>query len=96
MKTVPFREIGPSFKLRLRRDKMATFDLFKEACRQPKIRNVDKKRQAKNKFTNALGETKAKVFIQQQDLDTLNLRKYKGMGKRPTKIKQPKAEAQDL
>ena len=42
---------------------MATSDHFKEACRQPKIANVLKKKSDKNKYTNALGETKAKVFI---------------------------------
>ena len=56
MKTVPFREVGPSFKMRLRRDKMASFDLFKEACKKPKIRNMEKKKADKNKFTTALGE----------------------------------------
>ena len=63
MKTVPFREIGPSFDMRIRRDKMASFDLYKEACKKPKIRNPEKKRQDKNKFTTALGEEKGKVFI---------------------------------
>ena len=88
MKTVPFREVGPSFNIVLRRDQMASHDLFKEACKQPKVRNVDKKRQDKNKFTTALGEKKGKVFLQHADLDTINLRKYKGMGKKaatPTK-----------
>jgi hypothetical protein len=60
---IPFREIGPSFSMRLRRDKIAGTDLFKEACRKPKIANVEKKKANKNKFTNVLGETKAKVFV---------------------------------
>ena len=64
MKTVPFREVGPSFKLKLRRDKMAGVELFKEACKRPKIRNPDKKRADKNKYTTALGENKGKVFVQ--------------------------------
>lgn len=75
--TVPFREVGPCFDLVLRRDKMASSDLFKEACRQPRVQNVDKKKSDKNKFTTALGETKAKVFLQHQDIDTLALRKFK-------------------
>jgi len=62
---VPFGEVGPSFSLRVRRDKIATTDLFKEACRKPKITNVVKKRQDKNKYTNEIGETKGKVFVQQ-------------------------------
>ena len=47
----------------VRRDKMAAVDLFKEACRTPKVQNLDKKKGDKNKFTTALGETKAKVFL---------------------------------
>jgi len=65
MKTVPFREVGPSFSMCFRRDKMAAADLFKEACKKPKVQNLDKKRDNKNKYTNSLGETNAKVFIQQ-------------------------------
>jgi hypothetical protein len=65
MKTVPFKEIGPSFAMRIRREKMAGFDLYKEACKKPKIRNIEKKKSDKNKFTNALGEQKGKVYIQQ-------------------------------
>jgi len=60
---IPYREVGPSFSLRLRRDKIATIDLFKEACRKPKYLNPDRKRANKNKYTNELGETKAKVFV---------------------------------
>lgn len=77
MKTVPFREVGPSFTMTLRRDKMAGMDLFKEACKKPMVKNLDKKRADKNKFTTALGEKKGKVFIQQQDIDTIALRKFK-------------------
>ena len=82
MKTVPFREIGPCFDLTLRREKMASTDLYKTACKKPRVRNPDKKRADKNKFTNALGETKGKVFVQHADLDTIALRKFKGMGKK--------------
>jgi len=42
---------------------MAGPDLYKEAFRKPKVRNMDKKRSDKNKFTNELGETKGKVFV---------------------------------
>lgn len=64
MQTVPFREVGPSFSLRMRREKMAGVELYKDACRQPKVRNPDKKRADKNKYTNVLGEKKGKVFLQ--------------------------------
>jgi ribosome production factor 2 len=62
--------------MRLRRDKMAGIDLFKEACRKPKHANVDKKKEGKNKWTNELGETKGKVFVQNQDMATLKLKKF--------------------
>lgn len=91
--TVPFREVGPCFDITVRRDKMAATDLFKEACRQPKITNIAKKKSDKNKFTTPLGETKAKVFLQHQDIDTLALRKFK-IGKK-SKVKRPE-EAADL
>lgn len=60
---VPFSEIGPSFSLRLRRDKLASHELFKEACRKPKIANLIKKKAKKNMSTNELGETHGKVYV---------------------------------
>jgi len=60
---VPFREVGPSLNLRLRRDKIAGVDLYKEACRKPKITNITKKRADKNKYTTDIGETKGKVYV---------------------------------
>jgi len=63
--TLEFNEIGPRFDMRIRREKMASADLYKEACRKPLTRNVEKKKQDKNKFTTVLGETKGKVFVQQ-------------------------------
>lgn len=90
-KTVPFREVGPCFDMRLRRDKMATFELFKHACKKPKVRNVEKKKADKNKYTTAFGETKGKVYIQHADLDTLATRKFKGM-RRSDKAKAAAAE----
>jgi len=62
--------------LRFRRDKIASSDLFKTACKQPKVSNADKKKFDKNKFTTELGEEKAKVFVQSQDLDTIATRKF--------------------
>ena len=62
--TIPFREVVPCFDLTIRREKMGSTDLFKDACRQPKVRNVEKKKSDKNKYTTALGETKGKVFVQ--------------------------------
>jgi len=96
MQTVPFREVGPSFHMVMRRNKMATSELFKEACKKPKVHNVEKKKADKNKYTNVLGETKGKVFVQQQDLDTLGLRKFKGLGKKAAKQEEAKLAASDV
>jgi ribosome production factor 2 len=56
-------EIGPRFNIVWRRDKIASDDLFKEACKQPKIRNPEMNKQRKNMFTNEFGEKMGKVFI---------------------------------
>jgi len=61
---VPFNEVGPSCKMHLRRDKMAGVDLYKDACRKPKVQNVEKKKERKNKFNTDLGVTMGKVFVQ--------------------------------
>lgn len=41
---VQLREIGPHFDLKLRRSHVGGSDLYKIACRKPKLLNVEKKR----------------------------------------------------
>jgi bisphosphoglycerate-dependent phosphoglycerate mutase len=69
-------EIGPSFDLSFRRDKIAASDLYKVACRQPKSESAEHKRLNKNVYTDEFGQVKAKVFVQQQDTKTLVTRRY--------------------
>lgn len=38
------KEIGPHFDLKLRRSNIAATDLYKAACRKPRVLNVEKKR----------------------------------------------------
>lgn len=38
------QEIGPHFNMKLRRFQLASNDLYKTACKKPKIINVEKKR----------------------------------------------------
>ena len=45
-------EIGPRFDLTFRRDQIASSDLYKNACKQPKVENPEKKKHARNTFTN--------------------------------------------
>ena len=83
-KTLKFNEIGPHFDLTLRREKLASTDLFKTACKQPKLEKPETKRNKKNLYTDELGQKMGKVFFQRQDLKSLELRKYKkkaGIGK---------------
>ena len=78
---------------------MATYELFKEACKKPKVRNPEKKKAAKNTYTTALGEKKGKVYIQHADLDTLATRKFKGMRKKDkvgANGEDKKLEAEDV
>jgi ribosome production factor 2 len=58
-------EIGPSFDLSFRRDKIAASELYKAACKQPKAQSAETKRLNKNVFTDEFGQVKAKVFVQQ-------------------------------
>ena len=74
---VEIKEIGPKFDLKLRRNQVASNDLYKLACKKPKVANVEKKKSRKNVFTNEIGERKGKVFIQQQDLNTIATRKFR-------------------
>lgn len=76
-KTLKTNEIGPRFTIAWRRDKIGSEDLYKEACKQPKIRNPEMHKARKNMYTNNFGEKMGKVFIQQQDTNTLVTRKWK-------------------
>ena len=39
-----FKEIGPHFDLVMRRNQVASADLYKLACKKPKVANVEKKK----------------------------------------------------
>lgn len=88
---VDLREVGPHFDLKLRRHVIASGDLYKAACRKPKVANVEKKKAKKNMFTNELGERRGKVYLQQQDLQTMATRKF-----RKQKPEAKKIEAEDV
>lgn len=53
--TLKMEEVGPRFDLAWRRDRLATDELFKEACKKPKIRNVEMHKARKNMYTDAFG-----------------------------------------
>jgi ribosome production factor 2 len=55
-KMLQLNEIGPRFEMTFRRDKIASHELFKTACKQPKLENPEKKKAKKNLFTDNLGQ----------------------------------------
>ena len=102
-KSFKFNEIGPHFDLTIRRDKIGAADLWKNACKHPKLMSAATKRLRKNVSTDEFGQKLGKVFLQSQQLKTLNLRKFKAQKisrkREATDAKAAKnapAEAQDL
>lgn len=91
---VELEEIGPHFDLTLRRQRLASKDLFKKACFQPfslkpnKVKNVQK---------TALGDTLGRVHMDRQDYVQLATRKFKGTrpDKRPLDS-EPEHDTNDL
>ncbi|XP_018496905.1 ribosome production factor 2 homolog [Galendromus occidentalis] len=72
-------EIGPRMDLKLRRHKIASDDLFKQALRQPKGLKVKKK---KNLEQDDLGTSLGRVHMERQDFGRLQTRKMKGLKKK--------------
>lgn len=75
--SLTFNEVGPHFNLTFRRHKIADADLYKNACKQPKLENKDKKKARKNMYTDEFGQQMGKVYLQHQDITTLVTKKYK-------------------
>ena len=73
---IKFKELGPSFTMKINRVKFPSNDLYKEAFKKPKIKR-ETLNQKKNVFTDALGQTKARIHVKQQDISTLALQKSK-------------------
>ena len=69
---IELEEIGPSMNLVVRRSKLGSDDLYREAKRQPK-EIVPKKK--KNVTKDAFGSTLGRIHMQKQDLSKLQLRK---------------------
>jgi ribosome production factor 2 len=96
MGDVEFKEIGPRADLKLRRQQIASTDLYKAACRKPKVANVEKKKARKNVYTNELGERRGKVYIQQQDLQTMATRKFRKQGPPEKQNIKKNVDAEDV
>jgi len=73
---VELEEIGPSMDFVLRRTKLASADLFKSACKQPKELKVKK---VKNVSKDVFGSTMGRVHMPKQNLNKLPTRNMKGL-----------------
>lgn len=76
---------GPSIDFKLRRAKLASDDLFKEACKTPKeLKPIKKKNISRDAFGSKLG----RIHIGKQQIGRLQTRKMKGLKKTPEERKQ--------
>ncbi|XP_041980074.1 ribosome production factor 2 homolog [Aricia agestis] len=82
---IELEEIGPSIDFKLRRTKLASDDLYKEACRVPKeIKAVAKKNISKDAFGTKFG----RIHMGKQNINRLQTRKMKGLRKTPEEKKK--------
>jgi ribosome production factor 2 len=82
---IELEEIGPSLDLSIRRAKIASKDLYKQANKKPAELRVTKR---KNVERDALGNLKARVHIDKQEVNKLQTRKMKGLKKTPEEKKE--------
>ncbi|KAJ3619621.1 hypothetical protein MTP99_005286 [Tenebrio molitor] len=75
---VELEEMGPRIDLSLRRSKLPTEDLMKEALRKPRELKVTKK---KNVSVDKLGTTHGRIHVGKQEINRIQTRKMKGLKK---------------
>ncbi|XP_037939777.1 ribosome production factor 2 homolog [Teleopsis dalmanni] len=73
-------EIGPGADFSIRRTKIASEDLYKQARKQPKEMRVTKK---KNITRDELGNTHGRVHLGKQNVGKIQTRRVKGLKKTP-------------
>jgi len=81
------KEIGPSLDLKLRKVKLATDEVYKLACRQPKMTSRTK---SKNEVTNVQGEKRGRVYMTSQDLNKMSLKQYNKQLKKKISLRKKK------
>jgi ribosome production factor 2 len=86
------KEIGPSLDLKVRRVKLATDEVYKIACRQPRTKS---KTRSKNEATNVLLEKRGRVYMTSQDLNKMSLKQYNKQIKRKVALKKLENEGKE-
>ncbi|CAF4851637.1 unnamed protein product [Pieris macdunnoughi] len=73
---IELEEIGPSIDFKLRRTRLASDDLLKEACRVPReLKPITKKNISRDAFGSKMG----RIHMGKQDIQRLQTRKMKGL-----------------
>lgn len=85
---IELEEMGPRVDFSLRRAKLPTEDLMRQALRQPTKENKTTKK--KNISTDGLGTTHGRIHIGKQDVGRLQTRKMKGLRKTAEERRQQK------
>ncbi|GLV31443.1 Novel nucleolar protein 3 [Carabus blaptoides fortunei] len=89
---IELEEIGPHIDLTVRRSKLPSEDLMKQACRKPKQLKI---RKTKNISRDGLGTTHGRIHVGKQDLNKLQTRKMKGLRKTSAKRKSTGEAAEE-
>ena len=92
---VILHSIGPNMKLTIRRHQFAAPDLRKESLKQPAVL-TNKNAAMKNVFINELGERRARVFVGQQEISSIALRKSRALSKSEQEIVDAKVRQEKL
>ncbi|EGC32457.1 hypothetical protein DICPUDRAFT_81719 [Dictyostelium purpureum] len=82
---VNLKEVGPSFDMSIRRTKLASADILKQALRQPSSQIVKSK---KNISTDELGQTHGVIHQGRQNFNEIAIRKTRALkgNKKPTTL----------
>lgn len=81
--------IGPRIDFSMRRTKLSSEDLMKQACRQPKELKIKTK---KNISRDGLGSTHGRIHMGKQEINRIQTRKMKGLKKTSAERKSEKAK----
>lgn len=76
---------GPSIDFKLRRTRLGSDDLYKEACKVPReVKTLTKKNISRDAFGSKMG----RIHMGKQDINRLQTRKMKGLKKTPEEKKK--------
>ncbi|XP_067645918.1 ribosome production factor 2 homolog [Eurosta solidaginis] len=90
---IELAEIGPSADFSIRRTKIASEDLYKQARKQPKQLQAKKK---KNLTYDEMGNTHGRVHLGKQNVTKIQTRRVKGLKKTPEEKREGRQKKKEL